>query len=224
MAQSALYSQAIHKKRQSSPTGPVYSEARNPINPTHQQQSVFGLTYHQLQQQQQHSLVSRQNPPIVVETKNGSTAHTSSNPGSHAESGPLTALELPNGAEIPRSCPKQRGEQEGSKQIATIPKPDPLENPLNTTNVYINGLPLRWTDDDLYRLTRGFGAVKSVKMFTRHLEDKPSAYGFVLFNCVEDAERFILALRQHTQFHPSFAKVRRIFSIAGHGLKLAARP
>jgi hypothetical protein len=51
---------------------------------------------------------------------------------------------------------------------------------VSTTNVYINGLPLRWTDDDLYRLTRGFGAVKSVKMFTRHLEDKPSAYGFVL--------------------------------------------
>lgn len=50
----------------------------------------------------------------------------------------------------------------------------------STTNVYINGLPLRYNDDDLYRLTRGFGAVKSVKMFTRHLEDKPSAYGFVL--------------------------------------------
>jgi hypothetical protein len=62
-------------------------------------------------------------------------------------------------------------------------------------------------------------------LFTRHLEDKPSAYGFVLyvtpdggkssasidtltsFNCVEDAERFIMTLRQHTQFHPSFAKV-----------------
>lgn len=64
-------------------------------------------------------------------------------------------------------------------------------------------------------------------MFTRHLEDKPSAYGFVLyvvlaspllrtnsyyrrFNCVEDAERFILALRQHTQFHPSFAKTMKV--------------
>ena len=84
-------------------------------------------------------------------------------------------------------------------------------------------MPLRYNDDDLYRLTRGFGAVKSVKMFTRHLEDKPSAYGFVLyvvlymigpkrsvvsrFNRVEDAERFIITLRQHTPFHPSFAKV-----------------
>jgi hypothetical protein len=69
-------------------------------------------------------------------------------------------------------------------------------------------------------------------MFTRHLEDKPSAYGFVLyvacpvmelrgsvvsrFNRLEDAERFIITLRQHTPFHPSFAKVRGApFTLAG---------
>ncbi|KAG8819771.1 hypothetical protein FRC19_009554 [Serendipita sp. 401] len=117
---------------------------------------------------------------------------------------PFTVVELPNGA----GSDDESKEQEVAKPIVpitAIPKPDPLENPLNTTNVYINGLPLRWTDDDLYRLTRGFGAVKSVKMFTRHLEDKPSA-----FNCVEDAERFIVTLRQHTQFHPSFAKTGKV--------------
>ena len=27
------------------------------------------------------------------------------------------------------------------------------------------------------------------------------------FNRIEDAERFIITLRQHTPFHPSFAKV-----------------
>ena len=54
-------------------------------------------------------------------------------------------------------------------------------------------------------------------MFTRNLEDKPSAYDFVLyvvfdkvelkdsvisrFNRVEDADRFISTLRQHAPFH-----------------------
>ncbi|KAG8803370.1 hypothetical protein FRC16_005812 [Serendipita sp. 398] len=220
LATSALYSQAIQKQQQKvlSHIGQGHTQAA-PITPApltdSRSQRPPHLTYHQLQQnrhkqQEQPCVTIRSNSVGDAEVANDNLNTQAPPPHTSFEAPhPFTVVELPNGA----GSDDESKEQEVVKPIVpitAIPKPDPLENPLNTTNVYINGLPLRWTDDDLYRLTRGFGAVKSVKMFTRHLEDKPSAYGFVLFNCVEDAERFIVTLRQHTQFHPSFAKTGKV--------------
>lgn len=47
-----------------------------------------------------------------------------------------------------------------------------------TPNVYINGLPPHFPEQELFALTRPFGEVKSVRSFTRHVSEKPT---YVLF-------------------------------------------
>lgn len=80
-----------------------------------------------------------------------------------------------------------------------------------TPNIYINGLPPHFSEQELFALTRPFGAVKSVRTFTRHVSEKPTGYGFVLFNDIESAERCIEGLRKYRNLHPSFSKqVHRI--------------
>lgn len=41
-------------------------------------------------------------------------------------------------------------------------------------NVYINGLPPNFPEEDLLAMTLPFGPVVSVRTFTRHVSDKPS--------------------------------------------------
>ncbi|KAG1729520.1 uncharacterized protein EDB91DRAFT_811654 [Suillus paluster] len=75
-----------------------------------------------------------------------------------------------------------------------------------TPNVYINGLPPHFPEQELFALTRPFGEVKSVRSFTRHVSEKPTGYGFVLFNDVDSAEKCIDGLRKYRNLHPSFSK------------------
>ncbi|KAK7683128.1 hypothetical protein QCA50_013801 [Cerrena zonata] len=82
-----------------------------------------------------------------------------------------------------------------------------------TPNVYINGLPPNFPEDHLYAMTKDFGEVISVRTFTRHVSDKPSGYGFVLFGSVDAAGRCIEALRKLRHLHPSFSK--RVHKIPG---------
>ncbi len=56
-------------------------------------------------------------------------------------------------------------------------KADHSEPPV--PNVYINGLPPNFPEDQLYALTKDFGGVVSVRTFTRHVSDRPS---YVKFN------------------------------------------
>ncbi|QRV82266.1 RNA recognition motif protein [Ceratobasidium sp. AG-Ba] len=82
---------------------------------------------------------------------------------------------------------------------------DPLFNPQNTSNVYINGLPTFFSTSQLYDLCAEFGPIKSLraKVVAR-------TYGFVLFENIESARRCIVALRQYSDLHPSFAKTQKI--------------
>ena len=49
-----------------------------------------------------------------------------------------------------------------------------------TPNVYINGLPPHYPEDELFNLASEFGSIRSVRTFTRHVRDSESGYGFVL--------------------------------------------
>jgi hypothetical protein len=60
-----------------------------------------------------------------------------------------------------------------------------------TPNVYINGLPPHFPEDQLYALAAPFGEVKSVRTFTRHVRDSESGYGFVLYVNVAIAENVL---------------------------------
>ncbi|KAI9508240.1 hypothetical protein F5148DRAFT_1284260 [Russula earlei] len=88
--------------------------------------------------------------------------------------------------------------------VPAATKADPSE--LRIPNVYINGLPPNFPEEQLYALTKDFGAVVSVRTFTRHVSDRPSGYGFVLFEKIEGAEKCIEALRRYRNLHPSFCK------------------
>ncbi|CAE6471893.1 unnamed protein product [Rhizoctonia solani] len=87
---------------------------------------------------------------------------------------------------------------------------DPLFNPQNTSNVYINGLPTFFSTSQLYDLCTEFGPITSVRTFDRLNTPEPSTYGFVLFADIESARRCIIALRQYSDLHPSFAKTQKI--------------
>ncbi|RPD65681.1 hypothetical protein L226DRAFT_520014 [Lentinus tigrinus ALCF2SS1-7] len=104
---------------------------------------------------------------------------------------------------IPAAARAQAALEEASGQAdaASAPSPDP-----RPPNVYINGLPPNFPEEDLLAMTRPFGPVLSVRTFTRHVSDKPSGYGFVLFEALSSAEKCIESLRKYRNLHPSFSK------------------
>ncbi|KAF7984437.1 hypothetical protein HWV62_14512 [Athelia sp. TMB] len=75
-----------------------------------------------------------------------------------------------------------------------------LELDHRTPNVYINGLPPNYPEASLYTLTCAFGAVRSVRTFTRHVGGRAS------YESVDAAEQCIEGLRNHHNLHPSFSK------------------
>ncbi|OSD08190.1 hypothetical protein PYCCODRAFT_1357909 [Trametes coccinea BRFM310] len=89
---------------------------------------------------------------------------------------------------------------------ATAPPEPPQDSEPKPPNVYINGLPPNFPEEDLLAMCSPFGNVLSVRTFTRHVSDKPSGYGFVLFERLAAAEKCIEALRKYRNLHPSFSK------------------
>ncbi|KAF8632696.1 hypothetical protein AX15_001749 [Amanita polypyramis BW_CC] len=81
-----------------------------------------------------------------------------------------------------------------------------LDNSSKTPNVYINGLPPHFPEEQLYTLAAPFGPIRSVRTFTRHVKESESGYGFVLFETVEAAEKCIMSLRRYRNLHPTFSK------------------
>jgi hypothetical protein len=98
-----------------------------------------------------------------------------------------------------------------------------IDSSHKTPNVYINGLPPHFPEEQLYALAAPFGAIRSVRTFTRHVKESESGYGFVLyvslrfevpflnadfrFETVEAAEKCIMSLRRYRNLHPTFSKV-----------------
>ncbi|KAI0305346.1 hypothetical protein B0F90DRAFT_1815573 [Multifurca ochricompacta] len=102
----------------------------------------------------------------------------------------------------------------------TATKADPSDS--RVPNVYINGLPPNFPEEQLYALTKDFGGIVSVRTFTRHVSDRPSGYGFVLYETIEGAEKCIEALRRYRNLHPSFCKAgTRYASLSSSGTQLA---
>ncbi|KAF4581695.1 hypothetical protein EYR40_002711 [Pleurotus pulmonarius] len=106
--------------------------------------------------------------------------------------------------------------------------PSTSTSTFKSPNVYINGLPPYFPEDELLALATPFGVVRSVRSFTRHVDignslggsgyggnadagimiggKKASGYGFVLFENVDAAERCIEGLKKFRNLHPSFSK------------------
>jgi RNA recognition motif-containing protein len=56
-----------------------------------------------------------------------------------------------------------------------------IDNSNKTPNVYINGLPPHFPEEQLYALAAPYGPIRSVRTFTRHVKESESGYGFVLY-------------------------------------------
>jgi hypothetical protein len=121
-------------------------------------------------------------PPISPPRSSGATA-TATQPTSSGS--PVASLSLPEAAAPPTppatlsdSVPRVQVDPEPPcVQTATVTKADPSEP--RVPNVYINGLPPNFPEEQLYALTKEFGGVVSVRTFTRHVSDRPS---YVIFN------------------------------------------
>ncbi|KAJ3983792.1 hypothetical protein F5890DRAFT_1412978 [Lentinula detonsa] len=83
---------------------------------------------------------------------------------------------------------------------------DVTDDQNKSPNVYINGLPPHFPEDQLFELAAPFGEIRSVRSFTRHVGEKESGYGFVLFETVDAAEKCIQSLRRFRNLHPTFSK------------------
>ena len=70
----------------------------------------------------------------------------------------------------PESAPDSTGTSSASTSLEA----------LKTSNVYINGLPPHFPEDQLFALAAPYGPIRSVRTFTRHVRDNESGYGFVL--------------------------------------------
>lgn len=61
---------------------------------------------------------------------------------------------------------------------ASLPAPTPSAQPDTNDppppNVYINGLPPNFPEEQLYNMTKEFGVVLSVRTFTRHVSERPT--------------------------------------------------
>ncbi|KAJ7487991.1 hypothetical protein FB451DRAFT_1126403 [Mycena latifolia] len=103
------------------------------------------------------------------------------------------------------SPPRQREESARPHKNNESAAPAPAE-PEKTPNVYINGLPPNFPEDQLFALAAPFGEVRSVRSFTRHVGDAETGYGFVLFATIAAAEKCINNLRRYRNLHPTFSK------------------
>ncbi|KAG6843838.1 hypothetical protein H0H87_012669 [Tephrocybe sp. NHM501043] len=107
---------------------------------------------------------------------------------------------------VPSSAPSALT-QSSSLTPCTAAHPALTSDPTGRTpNVYINGLPPHFPEDQLLALASPFGDVLSVRTFTRHVRDSESGYGFVLFANTDAAERCIISLRRYRNLHPTYSK------------------
>ena len=85
---------------------------------------------------------------------------------------PMSRTILSNSAPTVQSDPEAPG-------VPAVTRSDSSE--LRVPNVYINGLPPNFPEEQLYALTKDFGGVVSVRTFTRHVSDRPSYVSFNLY-------------------------------------------
>ena len=117
-------------------------------------------------------------PPISPPRSSGVTTTATQLPssGSPVASVPEAAAPPTPPATLSNSVPRAQVDPE-RPCVPTVTKADPSEP--RVPNVYINGLPPNFPEEQLYALTKDFGGVISVRTFTRHVSDRPS---YVYFN------------------------------------------
>lgn len=81
----------------------------------------------------------------------------------------------------------------GGSMIAYQPRQHRDYEPLSKTNIFIRGLGIETSDNDLFDLCSKFGTIVSTKSITDRLTNECKGYGFVNFENPDDAA---LAIRE----------------------------
>ncbi|KAJ7895464.1 hypothetical protein B0H14DRAFT_3853935 [Mycena olivaceomarginata] len=120
----------------------------------------------------------------------------------------LSASSLSAIASKPPNSPEFSSNRHGSQPLREPQLVSDAKESGKTTNVYINGLPAGFRDDQLHAIAAPFGEIVSVRCFTRNGPNSSSGYGFVLFKTIAAAEKCIVTLKR-SDLHPSFSKVNK---------------
>ena len=112
-------------------------------------------------------------PPISPPRPSGVTATTTQpiSSSSPVARPPEAAAPPTPPATLSHSAPRVQVDPE-PPCISAVTEAEPSESRI--PNVYINGLPPNFPEEQLYALTKDFGGVISVRTFTRHVSDRPS--------------------------------------------------
>ncbi|KAJ7466820.1 hypothetical protein B0H11DRAFT_1869691 [Mycena galericulata] len=149
-------------------------------------------------------------PPVDEEGPDFSPAPATSASAAAAVPLPSTppAASVPSTTSTPSAPPNSAASLLAPTHASTttLPQTNVRAEPTQTPNVYINGLPPSFPEDQLFALAAPFGAVRSVRSFTRHVGDTETGYGFVLFETLAAAEKCINSLRRYRNLHPTFSK------------------
>jgi hypothetical protein len=87
-----------------------------------------------------------------------------------------------------------------------------------------------FSEEQIYALAKHFDAVVSVRTFARHISDRSSGCGLVLFDSVESAESTSRVFEWYRNLHPSFCKTfhpipgTRYISLPSSGTPLSSAP
>ncbi|KAG7086837.1 hypothetical protein E1B28_002758 [Marasmius oreades] len=120
--------------------------------------------------------------------------------------GPTSTLLSSPSSTLNPNAPEHIPTSQATSDIDAGLKSESMDLESKSPNVYINGLPPHFPEDQLFELAAPFGEIRSVRSFTRHVGEKESGYGFVLFETVEAAEKCINNLRKFRNLHPTFSK------------------
>lgn len=101
-------------------------------------------------------------------------------PGSHVSPSMTTASSLsslstlPSHASMNSLTSSSSLSSISSRSSTTSSTASNSSSSLKTPNVYINGLPPNFPEEQLLEMTKPYGEVISVRTFTRHVSEKPS--------------------------------------------------
>jgi hypothetical protein len=114
-------------------------------------------------------------PPISPPKSSGvtTTATQLTSCGSPAACLTAAAVPLTPPATLSHSLPGVQVDPE-PPCAPSVPQADTSDSEQRIPNVYINGLPPNFPEEQLYALTKDFGPIVSVRTFTRHVSDRPS--------------------------------------------------
>ncbi|KAI0342290.1 hypothetical protein BDW22DRAFT_1440088 [Trametopsis cervina] len=180
------------------------------LTPTQETFPIYPSSLAAMSYDPSQSHVSAKSPPMAHNVTSPAFSNGSAFQSPSMSSNPslMGLSSLPSLASIPSSLSSFMS----TPSLASQPSPTlsstggSVCDGMKTPNVYINGLPPNFPEEDLLAMTKPFGEVVSVRTFTRHVSDKPSGYGFVLFGSVDAAEKCIESLRKYRNLHPSFSK------------------